>query len=805
MLKNYITIALRTIAKNPGYAGVNIFGLTVGITSFLLIFLVVQFELGFDKFHRDAESIVRINNELQLSNGNYKYPTCTSALPVALYDQLPEVTDYLRLTGGGQQVIIEVEPELYREEDLFFAEKNFFEFFDFELLTGQKGNVLDAPNTAVLTQSAALRYFGTEDVLGKTLTVKGQNDVNYTVTGLMADIPADSHIQFELLFSLETFRNQANSNGQTIDNNWQGDGFYSYLKVSDPDDLGKIEEKMMELKALNVPEERANMFNPSLVKFTDIHLNSNLRNEIVPNGSRDFVYIFSAVAIFILLIAGINYMNLATARSAKRAQEVGIRKVLGAYKEQLIGQFLGESIVLALLSAFISVVIVILVAEPFGAYLNRPLHAGMLQMPPVILALAIVVVIIGFGSGMYPALFLSAFKPVIVLKGKLVPGMGSSGVFRKALVVFQFVISIVMIIGTTVVYDQLSFMKNKPLGFQKEDILMIANTNQAVTPQLNTFKTELLQHPNIESVTATLSKPGGLRPIMFVKSETIAEETNGLNLAGINVDFDYLETMNIQLLDGRYFDPNQPSDSTNAIIINKKAALELNMEDDPVGRIIEIRNFQGNWERKRVIGLIDDINFEPLQRKTESCFYAYFLPVFQHVFVRLDGQQDQNTIQSVEETWNEFAPEQPFEYAYLEDDLNAMYNAEDELSQIVIYFALLAVLIACLGLFGLASFSSEQRIKEIGVRKVLGASISQVLFLLTKDFLVLVFLAFLIAAPSAYYLGQWWLQNFAFSVEMSVLIFIASGLVAMMVALLTVAYKTYAAARSNPVKALRSE
>jgi len=805
MLKNYLTIAVRTITKNLGYASVNIFGLTVGISSFLLILLIVQFEWSYDRFHRDADRIFRINNELQLSNGNYRYPTCTSALPVALYDELPEVTDFTRLTGGGQQVIIEVDTELFREEDLFFAEKNFFEFFDFNLIKGAKEEVLVNPNTAVLTKSAALRYFGTESVIGKRLIVKGQNNVNYEVTGLMDDLPENSHIQFSMLFSLETLISQQNNNGQTIDNNWRGDGFYSYIKVVDTDDLGNIELKFDELEGKHIDQERANMFNPSLVKMTNIHLHSNLRNEIVPNGSIDVVYILSAVALFILIIAGINYMNLATARSAKRAQEVGIRKVLGAYKKQLIGQFLGESFVLACISAAISVMLVVLLVEPFGRFLNRTLTAQMLMEPNVILALLLVILVIGLGSGIYPALFLSAFKPVVVLKGKLIPGMGSSGLFRKSLVVFQFVISIVMIIGTSVVFDQLNFMKNKSLGFQKENILMIANTNQAITPQLNTFKTELLLDPSIERVTATFSKPGGLRPIMFVKSETIAEETNGLNLAGINVDFDYLQTMNIDLLEGRYFDPNQPSDSTSAIIINKKAAEELNMENDAIDRVIEIQDFQGNWQRKRVIGLIDNINFEPLQRKTESCFYAYFFPAFQHVFVKLSSDYDQRTIDHIEDTWSQFAPAQPFEYAFLEDDLNAMYDDEEELSEIVIYFALLAVLIACLGLFGLASFSAEQRIKEVGVRKVLGASILEVVFLLTKDFMLLIFVAFIISVPSAYYLSQWWLQNFAFSVDLSVLTFLLSGLISLAVALATVSYKTYRAARSNPVRALRFE
>ena len=805
MLRNYITIALRTIRKNPGYAGVNIFGLTLGITSFLLILLVIRFELNYDKFHKDSHRIVRINNELRLSNGNYKYPNSNGALGPALLNEMPEVTDFVRLSGGGQKLIFEVDTELFSEEDLFFAERNFFEFFDFELLQGVKDQVLSAPNTVVLTTSAATRFFGSQDVVGKVLKVKNDPDINYTVTGIMADVPDNSHIQFNVLFSLETIRTpQPGNNGQGLDNNWQNGGFYTYLKLTDLDQMDKVQAKMLDLKAQNVSENNSHLINPSLVAFEDIHLKSNLRNEIVPNGSMDFVYIFSAVALFILVIAGINYMNLATARSAKRAQEVGIRKVLGAYKKQLISQFLGESIILTLLSALLSIGIVALLVKPFGAYLNRPLDFALMVDPFIILSLTTVMLVIGLGSGMYPALFLSAFKPVIVLKGKLVPGMGSSGFFRKALVVFQFVISIVMIIGTSIVYNQLSFMKNKSLGFKKNDILVIENTNQAITPQLNTFKNELIGHPNVEGVTATLSKPGGLRPIMFVRSETVIEETDGLNLAGINVDFDYLETMEIELVDGRYFDRNQPSDSTAAIIINRKAAIELNMEDDAVGRFIEVQS-QGAWQRKQIIGVIEDINFEPLQRKTESCFYANFLPLYQHVFVRLDGKQNQDAIRFVASKWNEFAPEQPFEYSFLEDDLDAMYNSEEQLSQIVIYFAFLAVLIACLGLFGLASYSTEQRIKEIGVRKVLGASIGQVLYLLSKDFALLIVIAFGIAAPGAYYLSGWWLQNFAFSVEVSILTFLISGLAALFIALATVSYKTYAAAKSNPVKALRFE
>ena len=802
MLKSYFLVALRTIRKHPGYAGVNIFGLTLGISSFLFILLIVRFELSFDKFHSHSDSIYRINNELRLSSGNYKYPTCPSAVAPALTSQLPEVLDFTRLSGGGQQLVIEVGTELFKEDDSFFADPNFLEFFNFELQQGRPADVLNAPNRVVLTEAAAIKYFSTTQAVGRTLKVKGQNETEYEVSGILKNLPGNTHIQLDMVFSNLTLRQMNNGN---ILNSWGNDGFYSYIRLARPEDVTIVSKKLGELKIANVEEARQHMFNPDFTALEDIHLSSNLRNEIAVNGSMDFVYIFSAVGLFVLIIAGINYMNLATARSARRAQEVGIRKVLGAYKKQLIAQFLGESLVLSVISALLSLLIVGLLLGWFANLVNRPVSTDMLYQPEVVLILVAIVLIIGLGSGSYPALFLSAFKPVVVLKGKLVPGMGSSGFFRKALVVFQFVISIVMIIGTAIVYKQLNFLTSKPLGFQKEHVLMVSNTNQAITSKLEAFKNELIKSPDVEAVTATFSKPGGLRPIVFVKSETVSEEVDGLNLAGINIDLNYLEVMEIELLEGRNFDPSIPTDSTEAIIINKRASRELNMENDAVGRFIDVQNFGGQWQRKQIIGVIDDINFEPLQRGTESCFYAYFFPNFQYVFVKLRPEASGQVIEHVRSVWSSMAPSQPFEYSFLADDLNTYYENEKELGQLVIFFAALAIGIACLGLFGLASYSTEQRIKEIGVRKVLGASIGQVLYLLSRDFALLIVVAFVIAAPAAYYLTGWWLQNFAFAITPSIITFLLAGLVAMCIALLTVSYKTYQAARSNPVRALRSE
>ena len=357
-------------------------------------------------------------------------------------------------------------------------------------------------------------------------------------------------------------------------------------------------------------------------------------------------------------------------------------------------------------------------------------------------------------------------------------------------------------IGTYTVYNQLTYMKNKSLGFQKKDMLVISNTRNAVTPQLNAFKNELMKSPSIEGVTSSMSKPGGLRPIIFIKSETVIDDEGNLNLAGISTDFDYMSTFNIEIIGGRDFDPSIPSDSTQSILLNEQAARELNILEDPLGKIIQVNQGQ-NWVNKRVIGVVADVNFEPLQRKTESTMYRQLYGSNLYIYAKVRPDAVAQSIQAARATWEQFAPEQPFEYSFLEDDLNQLYQSEEQLSQVVIFFAILTVIIACLGLFGLASFATEQRIKEIGVRKVLGASVAQVLLLLSKDFVILIIVAFFIAAPAAYFLSDWWLQNFAFKVSLGAFTFMLAGLCALVIALATISYKTLNAARSNPVKALR--
>ncbi|MFT7268851.1 MAG: putative ABC transport system permease protein [Roseivirga sp.] len=799
MIKNYLRIAVRGIVRHPGYAAINIFGLTLGITCFLLIFLVVKFELSFDQFHKKAENIFRIDNALNLSSGVYKYPNGPSAFGPALLREVPEVEAYTRLNGGGQQVIFKIGNEIFKEDQLFYADPNFFEFFNFKLIFGSPVNLLKAPLQAVLSEKAAVKYFGKVNVIGEILELKGNQDQRFIVTGVFENLPANTHLKFEILLSNETLKTPNNPNGLE---NWRGGGFFSFIKLRSPQDFALVEEKLITLRDKNVEESARNNVNPSLIKLTDIHLKSNLRNEMAPNGNLDSVYVFSAIAVFILLIAAINYMNLATARSAKRAKEVGVRKVLGAYKEQLIGQFMGESILITAFSAVLSFAIVAAMLRFMAQFTGKALTLDMLFSGQVFGLLLIIILVVGFGSGIYPALFLSSFKPAVVLKGKMAPGMNSSGSLRKALVVFQFAISIALTIGTYTVYQQLNFMQNKSLGFQKDNMLVISNTRNALTPSLSAFKNELLKNTGVESVAASFSKPGGLRPIIFIQSETVIDDEDNLNLAGINVDFDYMKTFGISIIKGRDFDAEIPNDSTQSIIINQQAALELNMGENPVGKMIQIR--QGNeWVNKWIIGLVENVNFEPLQRKTESTFYAPFFGSYLYLYVRYREGASKNVVQQASTLWNDFAPEQPFDYSFLSDDLNELYSNEAQLSKVVVLFALLTMVIACLGLFGLASFSTEQRIKEIGIRKVLGASIAQVLLLLSRDFALLILIAFLIASPMAYYLSTWWLQNFAFKINLTILTFLIAGMGALMIALITISLKTWKAARSNPVNALR--
>ncbi len=799
MVKNYFKIALRSLTKHKGYTLINMLGLTLGITTCLLICLYIQHELSYDRFHEKADNIYRINNTYHTPQGDLSYPTVSPALPLSAKDKLPEVANYVRFSGLGQnnEAIIRIADRFYKEQDVFAVDPTVFEVFSFRLKQGNPATALQEPFSVVLTEEAAQRLFGDSATLGTALQLTGNLAHEYKVTGILENVPDNSHMTFNMLVSMETVA--ALYPEADLDNNWAGDGFYAYLLLSSDQHPKHIEQALQKLNEQNLDATQAAQRGPSLTALTDIHLHSNLLNEMEPNGSMAQVYTFIAIAIFLLAIAVINYMNLATARSAQRAREVGMRKALGAMRSQIIGQFLSESVLLVLLASLISLLLAQVLLPAFNQLSGKQLTFHLTDNPLIMVGLLLVIVLTGIASGSYPALFLSSFKPAEVLKGKLAVGMNSSPLLRKGLVIFQFVVSVILIIGAWMVYSQLDYLKNKDLGFQKEHMIVIQNTDNAITQQLAAFKRELSQHPQVHSVGASLSVPGGLRPIMTVKAEAMGDDS--VMMAGINTDFEYLQTMGIQLTQGRDFDPKYTTDSTEAIIINRQAIKELGLQGNPIGQVLRV-NVNNEFQERQIIGVVEDINFEPLYRKTEGAFFASLLPLYSYIFVKIAPQERNQTLAFLEQTWNQFAPGQPFDYSFLDEDLNQLYVAEQKLGTVVTYFSILAVIIACLGLFGLASFATEQRRKEIGIRKVLGSSNTGIVLLFFKEYARIIVIANLIAWPLAYYLVRQYMDNFVFHIAINWVVFLMAGVLVCLIALLTVGAKAVRAAMRNPVDSL---
>ena len=807
-------VALRSLLKHKGYAITNTIGLTLGITAFLLIAVFAHHELSYDKFHPKVDQLYRMNNSLDFQGDLYTYPTINSAITPAMKLEIPEVEDFTRMVnfGGNNATIIRIGDILYDQQGIYTAEENFFDFFGFELLRGNEASALKEPNSIVLTESVARKLFKGADAIGEQIHIAQQvnnqpQEVLYQVTGIMADMEQPTHMNFEALISMQSLAVIPNPNPEAPPflENWQGDGFYSYVRLNKGTRPEAILPRVRELVVQNVDEKQLNRHNPDMIAIEDIHLHSALRNEMQANGSILELIMLVVTGIFLLILAVINYMNLATARSAHRAREVGMRKIMGALRGHLIFQFLGESVLLTAFSAFLSLALASVLLPFFNQMTNKGFVPGDFMSPVILLIILLIIVIVGIGSGLYPSFFLSSFQPARVLKGA--KSKGGSLTLRRILVVFQFSISILMILGTIMVYRQLNYLNTKDLGFDKELVLSIKNDNNAITPQLQTYKNELLKNPGIKSVTATLSKPGGLRPIINVRTASTPEGAD-LTSAGINVDFDYLETMGMRIVQGRTFNPEIATDSTEAILINEQMIGFLGLPDNPVDEVIEINigfGPQNGWQRRRVIGVVENVNFEPLNRRTEEAFYGYLFPFYSFVLVKLSPNDMQGGIAAAKAAWEQMVPGQPFTYSFLDDDLAQMYANEERYSKIVLYCAILNVLIACLGLFGLASFTTEQRTKEIGVRKVLGASVGQIVYLIAREFILLISISFLIGAPIAWYLITDWLDQFVFHTNLSWVIFAAAFGGALLIAMLTVGYRTVKAAVSNPVKSIRYE
>ena len=812
MLKNYFKIAVRNLLRNKTFSVINIAGLAVGLSCFLVISLYVLDELSYDRFSANASRIYRVNTDLRFGESELHIATTSDMMGQVLKKDYPQVEQYTRLYSHGGYKLIRKGANYMKELRVVHADSTFFDVFGFPVAAGDAHAALDQPNTVVVTESTAKRYFGETNVVGKTISVAaGDKDEVYKITAVIKDLPKNSQFNYDFLFSMKNADYQW---GQYSSHN-----FHTYLVLAEGTDYKGFEKKFEEytaryvvpyvqqfMKVSNMDEFRksGNELKYSLIPLTKIHLYSDYRDELAPGGSIRYIYIFSAVALFILLIACINFMNLTTARSANRAKEVGIRKVLGTGKKQLIWQFLSESILMVGLSLTIAVAITWLSLPAFNGIANKAISITGLLSPPILILLFLLPVIVGFIAGSYPAFFLSSFRPVEALKSKLKIG-GKSGGLRSALVVFQFATSIVLIIGTIVVYKQLHFIQTKDIGFNKDQVLVI-NDAYSLGKNLDVFKEDISRLSSVKSATTSgylpIDNTGRSNNTFF--STPAADVKSGFNIEEWLVDEDYLPTMGMQLVSGRNFSKEFPSDSS-AVLINEAMAKLLNRKELLNSKVYKGAGDGNNLAAYNIIGVVKNFNYESLHKNVGPLCLRINRYGGELVSFKVDASNIGNIISAAENRWKSLAPAMPFSYRFLDESFNQMYDAEQRVGKVALIFSVLAIAIACLGLFGLATFIAEQRTKEVGVRKVLGASVSGIVRLLSKDFIKLVAIAFIIAVPLGWYFMHRWLQDFAYRIDIEWWVYAVAGILALLIALITVSTQAIRAALANPVKSLRSE
>ncbi len=795
MFKNYLKISFRNLWRAKGYSAINLAGLATGMACFILILLWVQDELSYDKFHENTNRLFRV---VRLDRDDPSQGVCRAGAPwgPALYNDFPEVENFVRFRGHGRTLMSSGDKGFYESEGLY-ADSTIFEVFTFPLLKGNPKTALTRPNTMVINERMAEKYFGTEDPVGQSLVFNNQDE--FEITGLMQNIPANSHIKFDYLIPFFMYQRWDTSE-------WGVNNFYTYLLLAEGT-ATQLEAKIPEFLERHAGERTAAASINKLQPITDIHLHSNLLRELEANGDIANIYIFSAIAIFILLIACINFMNLATARSANRAKEVGIRKVVGSQRLQLIKQFLGESIFLSILGILLAVGLVELLIPNFNELSGKQLSLDFGNNVFLLTGLLFMALIVGFISGAYPAFFLSSFKPIAAIKGDVGSGKSSS-ILRKGLVILQFAISITLIVGTAVVYRQLNYMSSKKLGFDREQVLVIRMDNSEIKAKQELFRNELLRNSAISGVSATSNLLGGGDWGMPFSYEGSGDE-NRFSARVLVVDPNFVETLGMQIVDGRNFSYEFTTDISAAYILNESAVKQIGF-DNPVGKSFgrpTERNEQGKWdyEKGSVVGVIKDFHFRSFHEEIQPMVLFMIPEWFSYLSVRIRPENISTTIDFVEKKWHEFDPNRPFDYFFLDEIFDQMYRAEQRFGNTFVAFSVIAVVIACLGLFGLASFMAERRTKEIGIRKVLGASIINIVSQLSKDFTKWVIFANLIAWPVAFFVMTKWLQNFAYQVGMSLDTFLLAGVLALLIALLTVSFHAIKAAISNPVDALRHE
>jgi len=808
MIKNYFKTAIRNLLKYKFISFINLFGLTVGLTCCLLITIYILNELSFDKYNKNADNIYRVERTfLNAETGALSLELGAVAPPFGplLQNDFKDIQKITTLLPSGTNAV-RYKDKIFNESKVYFADENLFDVFDVTVTNGNAAKALKDPYSVMLTEKTAKKYFGNEDPINKM--IKLDNQFLCKVTGIFKELPDNAHWHPDVMISFSTLKDNEVYGEEKLRTNWGNNSFYTYLLLPDNYDPKKLEAQFPAFLNRHMAQGEGDKFKTSdwtfltLRKLTDIHLYSHKDSELEENGDIKRVYIFSAIALFILLIACINYMNLSTARSALRAKEIGVRKVVGAGKPELIIQFLSESVLLCGVATLLSILLVTLTLPWLNKLSDQSLMISTLLQWKIVLVLLLVPFVLGASAGIYPAVFLSSFKPVKVLKGIIKTGNKTLS-FRKALVVVQFSVSIILIISTAVVFQQLRYIQNRSLGFSKDHIVTIDN-NAGLNNSYDAFKAALLSNTNIAQVGRSSRIPSG-RLLDAAGSQIFTGDSLAPTKADIKyvrVDEDFIPAYQIKMLAGRNFSKAFSTD-TSSFLINEASvkALGLQSNQDAIGKRFKYGDRTG-----QLIGVFQDFNFESLHQRVLP--FVLLMPTKANDFGRISVKVSGNTevaLTHIQNTWEKFLPETPYSYTFLDERFADLYKSEQQQQNIFTIFSCIAIFIACLGLFGLSAFTITQRVKEIGIRKVLGASIGSIVGLISKEFLLLVVVASLIAFPVAWYAMNNWLQDFAYRINIVWWIFLLAGIVALIIAFATISIQAVKAALSNPVKNLRSE
>jgi putative ABC transport system permease protein len=774
--------------KFKGYTFINIAGLAIGIACCILILLWVREELSFDGFHEKADRLYRIV-EQQYYAGGELFPVAVTPAPLApaLKEEIPEIVDAARITRSPR-LLIRYGERMFYESDIALADPSFLAMFDFPLTKGDPGTALNKLNSIILSESMAQKYFGDEDPVNRVLKIGNMYDL--TITGVVKDVPPNSHLQFNFIIPFEIMKMA----GDPLDQ-WGNNSYFTYVELAENADTYAAQEKITGFLKKHIPETSTTLH---LQPLKRIHLYSDFTADVSGHGDIKYVFIFSLVALFVLFIACINFMNLTTARSSNRAKEVGMRKVTGAHKADIVKQFLGESMLFVFVAFLFALGIVLLLLPAFSNLSGKQLSLFTGESWDLFAALIGVAILTGLISGSYPVLYLSSFQPVTVLKGALKSGPRSS-TFRRVLVVVQFSLSIFLIIATSVIHSQLEYIRNKKLGYNKEHVIYMRIGMNAVR-YYEPYKREALTNPDILGISWSHQLPAYIVNSTSSVNWTGKDPNESILIHNTAIDYDFIDTMNMEIVDGRDFSREFPTDEKEAFILNEEAAKLLG-EDSPVGKPFTL------WEIKgKVIGVVKNFHFKSLNTHVEPLVIRLLKPQpYSYMFIRIRGENVTGSIKYLEKTWRDIATVFPFEYQFLDEYYDRTYRAEQRMGTLFNGFTTLAIFIACLGLLGLASFMAEQRTKEIGIRKILGASVSNIILLLSREFVLLVTISNILAWPLAYYLMNKWLENYAYHAAINLFFFFASAFAALGIALLTVSYQAFRAASSDPIDSLRYE